>query len=171
MTERAPVYLDYNATTPLAPEVETAVRESLGLWGNPSSGYRTGARAREVVLVELNTRIASILEFNVEELDCRDRATVVRADALGPAALAQAPRDCDLVFLDPPYALWEEEPSRERILDLAARCRANMKDASFLILRTPTDFPADFPGIPGFDGPETHPYAEDMFVHLFAPSA
>ena len=174
---------DAATTRPITARVKEAVFNLLRGWcddavvldlfaGVGAIGLEAASRgAREVVLVELNTRIASILEFNVEELDCRDRATVVRADALGPAALAQAPRDCDLVFLDPPYALWEEEPSRERILDLAARCRANMKDASFLILRTPTDFPADFPGIPGFDGPETHPYAEDMFVHLFAPSA
>jgi len=44
-----PIYLDYNATTPLAPEVCKAMGELLkiseenpldpsGLWGNPSSG-------------------------------------------------------------------------------------------------------------------------------------
>ena len=44
-----PVYLDYNATTPLAPEVVTAIKNSLHLWGNPSSGYRTGRVAREAI--------------------------------------------------------------------------------------------------------------------------
>ena len=29
---------------------------------------------------------------------------------------------------------------------------------------------SEFSGVPGFDGPETHPYAEDMYVHLFAPT-
>lgn len=173
---------DASTTRPITARVKEAVFNLLRGWcddavvldlfaGVGAIGLEAVSRgAREVVLVELNTRIASILEFNVGELGCRDRATVVRADALGPAALAQAPRDCDLVFLDPPYALWDEEASRERLLDLVARCRANMKDASFLVLRTPTDIPADFPGVPGFDGPETHPYAEDMYVHLFAPT-
>ena len=67
MTEKAPVYLDYNATTPLAPEVETAVRESLGLWGNPSSGYRTGVRAREVVL-EARRRVAEMIGAEASEV-------------------------------------------------------------------------------------------------------
>ena len=61
------MYLDYNATTPLAPEVETAVRESLGLWGNPSSGYRTGARAREAVL-EARLRVAEMIGAEASEV-------------------------------------------------------------------------------------------------------
>ena len=173
---------DASTTRPITARVKEAVFNLLRGWcddavvldlfaGVGAIGLEAVSRgAREVVLVELNGRIASILEFNVADLGCRDRATVVRADALGPAALAQAPRDCDLVFLDPPYALWDDETSRERLLDLVARCRNNMKDASFLVLRTPSDVPADFPGIPGFDGPETHAYAEDMYVHLFAPT-
>ena len=36
----APVYLDHNATTPLAPEVMEAISSSLHLWGNPSSPYQ-----------------------------------------------------------------------------------------------------------------------------------
>ena len=35
---QAPVYLDYNATTPLATEVRDAISQSLEMWGNPSSG-------------------------------------------------------------------------------------------------------------------------------------
>lgn len=126
--------------------------------------------ASEVVMVEQDRRIAAILRFNVEELGCRDRATIVQADALGPAALAQAPRDCDLVFLDPPYAIWRDEGIRPRILDLAVRCRDVMKSQSFLVLRTPEDFGEAGGELSGFDGPETHQYAEDMFVHLYMPS-
>ena len=125
--------------------------------------------AREVVMIEQDRKISAILRFNVEELGCGDRATVVQADALGPAALAQAPRDCDLVFLDPPYPLWRDEAIRRRVEDLAVRCRSVMKASAFLILRTPEDLASDWT-LPGFDGPETHQYAEDMFVHLFMPS-
>ena len=49
MSAKKPVYLDYNATTPLAPEVVEAVTRSLSLWGNPSSGYVTGQEARRCV--------------------------------------------------------------------------------------------------------------------------
>lgn len=44
------VYLDYNATTPLAPEVIQAVEQSMQeAWGNPSSAHEEGARARTVI--------------------------------------------------------------------------------------------------------------------------
>lgn len=173
---------DQETTRPITSRVKESVFNLLRGWcedavvldlfaGVGAIGLEAVSRgAREVVMVELNGRIASILEFNVRELGCGDRATVVRADAMGPAALAQAPRDCDLVFVDPPYVLWDDEVTRARLIDLAARCRANMKDESFLILRTPEDIPEDFPGIPGFDGPESHAYSLDMFVHLFSPS-
>ena len=37
------IYLDYNATTPMSPEVRKAVTDSMSTgWGNPSSSYATG---------------------------------------------------------------------------------------------------------------------------------
>ena len=45
-----PIYLDYNATTPIAPEVTEAMRPYLeGLIGNPSSTHRFGVEARMAV--------------------------------------------------------------------------------------------------------------------------
>ena len=39
------VYLDYNATTPLAPEVLDVITTVLrDAWGNPSSGHHAGSR-------------------------------------------------------------------------------------------------------------------------------
>ena len=125
--------------------------------------------AREVVMVEMDRRIAAILERNVHELKCGDRATVVRADALGPAALAQSPRDCDVVFIDPPYALWLNESSRPAVVDLAKRASECMKQKSFLVLRTSQPWDPE-ESIPGLDGPETHEYSLDMYVHLFVRS-
>lgn len=122
--------------------------------------------AREVVMVEMDRRIASILQRNVEALDCLDRARIVRADALGPAALAQAPRDCDVVFLDPPYALWNDLKTRSHLIDLASRAAQHMKPKSFLVLRTPLPWDTQ-ETIPGLQGPETHEYGPDMYVHLF----
>ena len=41
------VYLDYNATTPLAPQVAAAMRSLMDLdYGNPSSRHWAGERAR-----------------------------------------------------------------------------------------------------------------------------
>jgi len=45
-----PIYLDYNATTPIAPEVAEAMQPCLeSIFGNPSSPHPYGLAAREVV--------------------------------------------------------------------------------------------------------------------------
>ncbi|PIO74443.1 hypothetical protein TELCIR_03550 [Teladorsagia circumcincta] len=47
--EQEPVYLDYNATTPLDPTVKIAITDGLELWANPSSQNREAEKAREAV--------------------------------------------------------------------------------------------------------------------------
>ncbi len=49
MPNAASSYLDFNATTPLLPQVEAAVREALSVMGNPSSVHAAGRRARALV--------------------------------------------------------------------------------------------------------------------------
>jgi len=49
MTAPVPCYLDHNATTPLLPQVEAAVRDCLAVFGNPSSVHGAGRRARALV--------------------------------------------------------------------------------------------------------------------------
>lgn len=47
---RLPIYLDYNATTPMAPEVAQAMRPYLEAeFGNPSAAHEYGQRARRAV--------------------------------------------------------------------------------------------------------------------------
>ncbi|XP_068176228.1 selenocysteine lyase isoform X2 [Antennarius striatus] len=44
------IYMDYNATTPLEPEVIQSISEALqDAWGNPSSSYIAGAKAKAVI--------------------------------------------------------------------------------------------------------------------------
>ncbi|XP_010345548.3 selenocysteine lyase isoform X5 [Saimiri boliviensis] len=44
------VYMDYNATTPLEPEVIQAVTEAMWeAWGNPSSPYPAGRKAKDII--------------------------------------------------------------------------------------------------------------------------
>ncbi|XP_036092360.1 selenocysteine lyase isoform X2 [Rousettus aegyptiacus] len=44
------VYMDYNATTPLEPEVIQAVTEAMReAWGNPSSPYPAGRKAKDII--------------------------------------------------------------------------------------------------------------------------
>ena len=45
----APVYLDYNATTPVKPAVLRAVIAAMEMGGNPSSVHGFGRKARRLV--------------------------------------------------------------------------------------------------------------------------
>ena len=61
------IYLDYNATTPLAPEVVEAITSACqDAWANPSSGYKRGQKAK-LQLEAARTKIAKMLEVEDEE--------------------------------------------------------------------------------------------------------
>jgi 16S rRNA (guanine966-N2)-methyltransferase len=132
--------------------------------------------AERVVMVEQNRRVHELLQKNIAALGCGDRAEAVVGDALSPAIWGHAPKPVDIVFIDPPYA-WMENPSqRERVLEQAARCRDIMAEQGFLVLRSPIMPAADGASpsgewlLIGFDGPEVHRYASDMWVLLYSPA-
>ncbi len=63
-----PIYLDYNATTPIAPEVVAAMRPYLeGAFGNPSSPHRFGIEARRGV-EKARGQIAALLGCQRDEI-------------------------------------------------------------------------------------------------------
>jgi len=65
---RRPIYLDYNATTPLAPEVAEAIRPFLtGVFGNPSSEHSFGAEAKRA-LEEARRQVANLVGAKAEEI-------------------------------------------------------------------------------------------------------
>jgi cysteine desulfurase len=62
------VYLDYNASTPLAPEVTARMRELLeAAFGNPSSSHWAGAPARQAV-EHARRQVAGLLECDPSEV-------------------------------------------------------------------------------------------------------
>ncbi len=62
------IYLDYNATTPIAPSVQEAMLPFLAEhYGNPSSGHALGRACREAI-EDARTRIASLLGAAREEI-------------------------------------------------------------------------------------------------------
>jgi cysteine desulfurase len=69
------IYLDYNATTPLAPEVVKAMQPYLGEeFGNPSSDYLLGLRAKEAVAAA-RRQVADLLSCRPEEIVFTSGAT------------------------------------------------------------------------------------------------
>ncbi|MDQ3621855.1 MAG: aminotransferase class V-fold PLP-dependent enzyme, partial [Verrucomicrobiota bacterium] len=62
------IYLDYNATTPLAPEVWEAMRPYLErFFGNPSSIHQAGREARAAI-DDARDRLAALLDAQSHEL-------------------------------------------------------------------------------------------------------
>jgi cysteine desulfurase len=65
---RLPIYLDYNATTPVDPAVALAMTPYLrGEFGNPSSAHAYGQRAREAV-ERARAQVAALLGAAAEEV-------------------------------------------------------------------------------------------------------
>ncbi|XP_076454055.1 selenocysteine lyase-like [Babylonia areolata] len=55
------IYLDYNATTPLAPEVQESVMTAMKeAWGNPSSSYLPGVKAKKII-AEARSNVAFMI--------------------------------------------------------------------------------------------------------------
>ena len=62
------IYLDYNASTPIAPEVAEVMREAMNsAYGNPSSGHWAGLPAREMVQ-EARQQVADLLGCEAREV-------------------------------------------------------------------------------------------------------
>ena len=63
-----PIYLDYNATSPMAPEVVDAMVPALrDLWGNASSKHAYGARAKQA-LEAARERVAALIGAHPDEI-------------------------------------------------------------------------------------------------------
>lgn len=62
------IYLDYNATTPIDPEVESAMRPYLNAYfGNPSSRYKYGVDSRKAVELA-RSQVAALIAASPEEV-------------------------------------------------------------------------------------------------------
>ncbi len=69
------IYLDYNATTPVAPEVFQAMRPYLEAeFGNPSSDYLLGIRAKDAV-ARARDQVAALIACKPQELIFTSGAT------------------------------------------------------------------------------------------------
>ena len=88
-----PVYLDYNATTPVAPEVAEAMRPFLHeAFGNPSSSHAFGQWARDAV-AQARQQVAALINASAEEIVFTGCATEANNLALlGAAAKAPSAR-------------------------------------------------------------------------------
>ncbi len=85
---RPPIYLDHNATTPLAPEVAATLREAMELFGNPSSIHEAGRRARNLI-EEARRKVAQALNCTARRIIFTGSGTEANNLALKGTAFAQ----------------------------------------------------------------------------------
>ncbi len=179
---------DATSTRPLPDRVRVALFNMLeGHWkdgvfvdvfaGTGSFGLEAVSRGVErVVLIERDKDAAARLRRNIEALAVEDRAALVRADGLGPAALAAATSAgtrVHVVFLDPPYAMMEDPATRGRVFEQFRRFVELLDPTGFGIIRTPWPLVDHEPDprdpehnvkipvsleLQGLRGPETHAY-------------
>jgi cysteine desulfurase len=91
MNEKAPIYLDYNATTPIRPEVVDAMLPYLREhFGNPSSGHVYGVRTRAAV-DRAREQVAALLGCHADELIFTSGGT--EANNLAIRGVAEARRE------------------------------------------------------------------------------
>lgn len=86
------IYLDHNATTPLAPEVREAMLPYLAEeWGNPSSSYRFGAKLKAVIETARG-QVAELLGASSREIVFTSGATEANNTAIHAALRAHPAR-------------------------------------------------------------------------------
>jgi cysteine desulfurase len=97
MQAGAPLYLDYNATTPLDPAVLAAMRPYLELhFGNPSSGHAYG-QAAQAGVVAARAQVAALLGCAPDEVIFTGGGSEADNQALIGVALAQRERGDHLI--------------------------------------------------------------------------
>ena len=92
-----PIYLDYNATTPVAPEVAAAMRPWIEeQFGNPSSSHVYGQRARKAV-ADARAAVAALVGATADEIVFTGSATEANNLALLGLARAMPPSKRHLI--------------------------------------------------------------------------
>jgi cysteine desulfurase len=97
MSADDPIYLDYNATTPVDPAVAAAMRPCLeGIFGNPSSTHRQGVRARQAIETA-RRQVAEAIAARPEEIVFTSGGTESNNHAIKGVALAARTRGRHIV--------------------------------------------------------------------------
>ena len=110
--------------------------------GSGVLGFEAASRgARQVVLLERDRRIAEALQASALALQAGTAVEIVRSDAL--EFLAHDRRIYDVVFMDPPYAFWEQ--SRDGLNALLSRVAGRVTPQARVYLEAP-GFPELPPG-------------------------
>jgi len=133
--------------------------------GVGTMGLEAASRgASEVVMVERDSAIFAMLEANIAALACADAVRAVRGDAMGEMVAAVAPSAIDILFCDPPYALWQTAAGEDRMRRTLHGLAPRMDPDGWLVLRRPASGAPSALDLPGWLGPEVHRHGPGMLV-------
>jgi 16S rRNA (guanine966-N2)-methyltransferase len=123
--------------------------------------------ASEVVLVEQDRKIFTMLEENIDTLDCGEVAVALQSDALSSIPLLRVPRPVDVIFIDPPYVMMTDDSTRARVLEQLDQFHSVLDQEGLVILRTPLDPNRIDHSVPSLVGPEIHKMGPSMWVLFY----
>ena len=136
--------------------------------GIGTMGLEAASRgAASVLMVERDRRVFAALERNVEMLNAEDVATAIQGDALSSLPILRSPRPLHIIFVDPPYAMMEDDQTRARLLQQIHRVSELLDDGGFIVLRTPLRHPRVDHSIEGLAGPEVRRYQKQQTVLFY----
>lgn len=105
------------------------------------------------------------LRQNLDDLGLADRAQVTQASALaGYWSAVLQPGSVQVVTLDPPYAMMEEQRTRRQVLDMAERLLPIMEPGGVVMIRTPREI--ELPELEVYEGPGVADYG-GMRLHFY----
>jgi cysteine desulfurase len=85
-----PIYLDYNATTPIAPEVAEEMLPYIQTWfGNPSSSYSIGRKSKEAI-IQAREQVANLINAKPEKIIFTSGGTESNNHAIRGAVFANS---------------------------------------------------------------------------------
>jgi 16S rRNA (guanine(966)-N(2))-methyltransferase RsmD len=123
--------------------------------------------AKTVVLVERDRKIFELLQGNIETLGCKEIAIAIQNDALSSVPLLRIPRPVDVVFIDPPYVMMQDEITRQQILEQILNIKPILDPEGLIILRSPLNPQLLDHTIDSFAGPEIQKMGAGMWILFY----
>ncbi|MGB0767862.1 MAG: RsmD family RNA methyltransferase [Phycisphaeraceae bacterium] len=134
--------------------------------GTGSLGLEALSRgAATCTFVDQDRAAIQRLDDNLDTLGLRDRAVVVQGSALaGYWSASLAPGSIQIAFIDPPYAMMEDQSQRESVFAMIEQSRPIMEVGGVTVVRTPVEI--ECRAIDGYDGPAAVDYG-GMRLHFY----
>lgn len=143
--------VDASTTRPITDRVKTSLFDRLAaagriegavvgdlFAGTGSMGLECLSRgAKHVTFVERDRVARQRLAENLKAIGASDRAVINGGDALGAALLPALRYALELVFVDPPYAMVEDEKQASAVARQMVRLGAVAAEGAWMVLRTP----------------------------------